>query len=84
MQVIRGGFFFSVKTVTKVRVPAGEQLLLCCIGKQKQPIDISVCFWHLTNTAGKKQMFCFKAGIFKINYLSYSSNPWVKRVNVHT
>lgn len=63
MQVIGGGFFRS-DTGTKVRLSAGQQLLLDCDGKQKQLIDISVCFWHLTNTAGTKQMFCFKAGIF--------------------
>lgn len=83
MQVIRGGFFRQ-DTLTKVSISAGAQLLLGRDGKQKQPIDISVCFWHLTSTAGTKQMFCFKAGFFKINYLSYSSNSWVKRVNVQT
>lgn len=61
MQVYCGEFFRYVN-VTKVRLMAGEQLLLGCSGKQYQPIHISVCFWQVTNTAGMKQMFCFKAG----------------------
>lgn len=69
MRVIRDGFF-SYVAVTKVRIPAGEQLLLDCSSKQYQPIHISVWFWHVTNTARMKQMFCFKADFF-FKYIIY-------------